>query len=128
MIQNLILEGHTTDAIEKTKELFPNLLNNKNLVFILKVRQFIEMINGTESEVPKLCTSSTTNALLSNSKTCLNGSSFSVPKSNTSSYTSEHNQTTNSIVQQHSNGIIETSSSANNNNESSEGILLYSIL
>ena len=50
MIQQLILDGRTTDAIEKTKELFPSLLNDKNLFFALKVRQLIEMINGTESE------------------------------------------------------------------------------
>jgi len=50
LIQQLILDGRTTDAIEKTKELFPSLLNDKNLLFALKVRQLIEMINGTESE------------------------------------------------------------------------------
>ena len=54
VIQNLILQGRTTDAIEKTKELFPNLLNNSNLLFVLKVRQFIEMINGTESEISNI--------------------------------------------------------------------------
>lgn len=53
LIQNLILNGHTTDAIEKTKELFPAFLNNTTLLFLFKVRQFIEMINGTESEIPK---------------------------------------------------------------------------
>lgn len=51
VIQHLILEGRTTDAIEKTKELFPTLLNDRNLLFLLKVRQFIEMVNGTESEI-----------------------------------------------------------------------------
>jgi Ran-binding protein 9/10 len=51
VIQHLILDGRTTDAIDKTKELFPSLLNDKNLLFTLKVRQFIEMINGTESEM-----------------------------------------------------------------------------
>jgi hypothetical protein len=34
-----------------TKELFPTLLNDKNLLFALKVRQLIEMINGTDSEI-----------------------------------------------------------------------------
>ena len=51
VIQHLLLDGRTTDAIDKTKELFPSLLNDKNLLFTLKVRQFIEMINGTESEI-----------------------------------------------------------------------------
>ncbi|CAF4466283.1 unnamed protein product, partial [Rotaria magnacalcarata] len=53
LIQHLILDGRTTDAIEKTRELFPTLLNDKNLLFVLKVRQFIEMVNGTESEIRK---------------------------------------------------------------------------
>jgi hypothetical protein len=51
VIQHLILDGRTTDAIEKTRELFPTLLNDTNLLFVLKVRQFIEMINGTKSEI-----------------------------------------------------------------------------
>lgn len=51
VIQHLILDGRTTDAIEKTRELFPTLLNDTQLLFVLKVRQFIEMVNGTESEI-----------------------------------------------------------------------------
>ncbi|CAF3601539.1 unnamed protein product [Rotaria sp. Silwood1] len=143
LIQNLILEGHTTDAIEKTKELFPTLLNNKNLLFVLKVRQFIEMINGTESEIPKPSISSqiTNTSLLnhidhsnssysnenSSGATTNERSSSPINKTNTSSRsrsnspsTSGHNQTTNSEVQQqqHSNGTINSSSrrsSANDN-------------
>ncbi|CAF0743277.1 unnamed protein product [Didymodactylos carnosus] len=61
LIQQLILEGRTTDAIEKIRELFPNLLNNTNLLFILKARQFIEMVNGTESEIRTIRKPSTTN-------------------------------------------------------------------
>ncbi len=114
VIQHLIREGHTTDAIEKTKELFPTLLNNKNLLFVLKVRQFIEMINGTESEIPLPSISSqTTNSLSLNHKNnrSKNSSRSSSPvtKPNTSSrsrsnspYTSGRNQTTTS----HSNGTI----------------------
>ncbi|CAF3007529.1 unnamed protein product [Rotaria socialis] len=130
LIQNLILEGHTMDAIEKTKELFPTLLNNKNLLFVLKVRQFIEMINGTDSEISKPSTSSQTkissllnhknqlNSLLTNrnasstmtTTTANDCPSIPLSKSNTSlrsrsnsPYKSESNQTTNSDVQQHSN-------------------------
>ncbi|CAF2562292.1 unnamed protein product [Rotaria sp. Silwood2] len=151
LIQNLILDGHTTDAIEKTKELFPTLLNNKNLLFVLKVRQFIEMINGTESEISKpSITSQITNSSLINHKNHSNSScsnknsscaattnersSSPVNKSNTSSrsrsnspYTSGRNQTTNSEEQQqqHSNGTINSSSrrSSANNNESSQEII-----
>ncbi|PIO28889.1 hypothetical protein AB205_0063760 [Aquarana catesbeiana] len=40
------------EAIETTQQLYPNLLErNPNLFFTLKVRQFIEMVNGTDSEV-----------------------------------------------------------------------------
>lgn len=39
-------------AIEHTLRLYPGLLeNNKNLLFMLKCRQFIEMVNGSDFEV-----------------------------------------------------------------------------
>ena len=61
------MEGRTTDAIEKTKELFPALLKDRNLLFLLKVRQFIEMINGTESEIVEpLMSSSISNCSYTN--------------------------------------------------------------
>lgn len=54
-IQKLVLAGHLGEAIETTQQLFPGLFEKKkNLLFMLKVRQFIEMINGTESEVRNL--------------------------------------------------------------------------
>jgi hypothetical protein len=77
---------------------------------VLKVRQFIEMINGTESEIP-------TPSISSQTITHKNPSRSSSPatKPNTSSrsrsnspYTSGRNQTT------HSNGSIPRRSSANN--------------
>lgn len=40
------------EAIETTFRLYPGLLeHNQNLLFQLKCRQFVEMINGTDSEV-----------------------------------------------------------------------------
>lgn len=40
------------EAIETTQSLYPGLLEqNPNLLFILKCRQFVEMVNGTDSEV-----------------------------------------------------------------------------
>lgn len=42
------------EAIETTQQLYPGLLesdSNTNLLFMLKCRQFIEMVNGTDSEV-----------------------------------------------------------------------------
>ncbi|XP_039261739.2 ran-binding protein 9-like [Styela clava] len=51
-IQKLVLAGHMAEAIEVTHQLFPGLLEkNLNLLFMLKVRQFIEMLNETECEV-----------------------------------------------------------------------------
>ena len=96
VIQHLILEGRTTDAIEKTKELFPTLLNDKNLLFVLKVRQFIEMVNGTESEIQNTCTSNlpstssqptttTANNLLAQSKARSNSPSCSSSAANKNS-------------------------------------------
>lgn len=51
-IQKLVLAGRMGEAIENTTELYPGLLErNLNLLFMLKCRQFIEMVNGTDSEV-----------------------------------------------------------------------------
>lgn len=51
-ILNLILAGQIGEAIEMTNKLYPGLLaSNRNLLFKLKCRQFIEMVNGTDSEV-----------------------------------------------------------------------------
>uniref|UniRef100_A0A667Z1J1 RAN binding protein 9 n=1 Tax=Myripristis murdjan TaxID=586833 RepID=A0A667Z1J1_9TELE len=51
-IQKLVLSGRMGEAIETTQQLYPTLLErNPDLLFMLKVRQFIEMVNGTDSEV-----------------------------------------------------------------------------
>uniref|UniRef100_A0A8C1RQM1 RAN binding protein 9 n=1 Tax=Cyprinus carpio TaxID=7962 RepID=A0A8C1RQM1_CYPCA len=51
-IQKLVLSGRMGEAIETTQQLYPSLLErNQDLLFMLKVRQFIEMVNGTDSEV-----------------------------------------------------------------------------
>ncbi|XP_053283309.1 ran-binding protein 10 isoform X3 [Pleuronectes platessa] len=51
-IQKLVLAGRVGEAIEATQQLYPNLLeHNPNLLFMLKCRQFVEMVNGTDSEV-----------------------------------------------------------------------------
>ncbi|KAH9502660.1 Ran-binding protein 9 [Bulinus truncatus] len=51
-IQKLVLEGRMGEAIETTQLLYPNLLDAKpDLLFMLKCRQFVEMVNGTDSEV-----------------------------------------------------------------------------
>jgi len=54
-IQHLVLVGRIGEAIETTQHLFPGLFaKNPCLFFRLKVRQFIEMVNGTETEVKSL--------------------------------------------------------------------------
>ncbi|XP_020790633.1 ran-binding protein 10 [Boleophthalmus pectinirostris] len=54
-IQKLVLAGRVGEAIEDTQQLYPGLLDhNPNLLFMLKCRQFVEMVNGTDSEVRRL--------------------------------------------------------------------------
>ena len=51
-VQKLILSGKVSEAINVTQELYPGLLEGKpNLLFMLKCRQFVEMVNGTDSEL-----------------------------------------------------------------------------
>ncbi|XP_029008762.1 ran-binding protein 10 [Betta splendens] len=51
-IQKLVLAGRVGEAIEATQQIYPGLLeHNPNLLFMLKCRQFVEMVNGTDSEV-----------------------------------------------------------------------------
>ncbi|BFZ19894.1 hypothetical protein BsWGS_22933 [Bradybaena similaris] len=51
-IQKLVLAGRMGEAIETTQLLYPTLLDAKpDLLFMLKCRQFVEMVNGTDSEV-----------------------------------------------------------------------------
>jgi hypothetical protein len=49
-IQRLVLEGRIGEAISLTQQLYPGLLrDNIELLFRLKVRQFIEMISGADT-------------------------------------------------------------------------------
>ncbi|KAI5693328.1 hypothetical protein M8J76_004380 [Diaphorina citri] len=51
-ILKLVLAGRLGEAIETTSRLYPGLLSvNRNLLFLLKCRQFVEMVNGTDSEM-----------------------------------------------------------------------------
>lgn len=51
-ILKLVLAGRMGEAIEMTSRLYPCLLeHNQNLLFLLKCRQFVEMVNGCDSEV-----------------------------------------------------------------------------
>ncbi|XP_023325609.1 ran-binding protein 9, partial [Eurytemora carolleeae] len=49
-IQKLVLDGRIGEAISTTQQLYPGLLrNNQDLLFRLKIRQFIEIISGADS-------------------------------------------------------------------------------
>jgi hypothetical protein len=49
-IQKLVLAGKMGEALHLTEKLYPDLLeNNPSLQFMLKVRQFIEMVSGCDS-------------------------------------------------------------------------------
>lgn len=56
-ILKLVMNGRMGLAIEHTLRSYPGLLeNNQNLLFMLKCRQFVEMVNGSDFEVnsPKI--------------------------------------------------------------------------
>ena len=67
-IQRLVLAGRMGEAIDATYELYPGILETKpDLLFKLKCRQFIEMVNGTDSQVrPSICTPKSPGALSPN--------------------------------------------------------------
>ena len=51
-IQDFVLSGRMGEAISLTQQLYPGLLeHNPNLLFMLKCRQFVEMVKGDDSEV-----------------------------------------------------------------------------
>ncbi|XP_012233599.1 ran-binding protein 9 isoform X2 [Linepithema humile] len=51
-IIKLVLSGRMGEAIEVTSRLYPGLLEkDPDLLFALKCRQFVEMVNGSDSEV-----------------------------------------------------------------------------
>lgn len=44
-ITRLIQEGKTFEAVKKVENLFPSILNNnKELILLLKIQQFVEMV------------------------------------------------------------------------------------
>ncbi|CAH2984796.1 unnamed protein product [Chilo suppressalis] len=50
-VSKLVLAGRIGEAIELTRRLYPGLLErNHELVFLLKCRQFVEMVNGSDSQ------------------------------------------------------------------------------
>ncbi|XP_076060828.1 ran-binding protein M isoform X2 [Oratosquilla oratoria] len=109
-IQKLVLAGRMGEGIETVQRLYPGLLeNDQNLLFMLKVRQFIEMVNGTDSEVRAVSRSPRQSHESSPSPSCWsNGPS----NSNSSSVIQLHT----SVIQstKSSNGQSSSTSTTNN--------------
>ena len=76
-IQALVLDGRLGKAIRITQQFYPDLLeNNLELLFALRCRQFIEIVNGTEGEsVPVDCSLPCVRLALTESG-CASDSSF----------------------------------------------------
>ncbi|KAL5290178.1 RANBP10 family protein [Megaselia abdita] len=75
-ILKLVMSGRMGQAIEHTLRSYPGLLeNNKNLLFMLKCRQFIEMVNGSDVESNSSSkTSSNQTSVIQSTKSYQNGS------------------------------------------------------
>lgn len=79
-ILKLVLAGRMGEAIDKTKRLYPDLLkNDQKLLFMLKCRQFIEMVNGTDVEVNAGRKSASNNSLGTHPPPYTNANSPSSP-------------------------------------------------
>ncbi|XP_059048798.1 ran-binding protein 9 [Achroia grisella] len=60
-VSKLVVSGRIGEAIELTRRLYPGLLErDHDLLFLLKCRQFVEMVNGTDSQAcaDKACAAS----------------------------------------------------------------------
>ncbi|XP_070536267.1 ran-binding protein 9-like [Ptychodera flava] len=114
-IQKLVLAGRMGEAIETTKTLYPGLLErNSNLLFMLKVRQFIEMVNGTDSEVKSL------HPRLSKSSTSWCSPSVSPNRSTVSPQTSLHRSLLHSESIASSSNAVSNKQSSGSSSTSSE--------
>jgi len=74
-----VLDGQLGEAITTTQQFYPDLLeNNLELLFVLRCRQFIEIVNGTEGEsVPVDCSLPYLRRRLHVQSTCQPGSAVS---------------------------------------------------
>uniref|UniRef100_A0A2M3Z038 Putative ran-binding protein n=1 Tax=Anopheles braziliensis TaxID=58242 RepID=A0A2M3Z038_9DIPT len=75
-IIKLVLSGRMGQAIEQTIRLYPGLLeSNQNLLFMLKCRQFIEMVNGSDFDLgtPSSRTSPVQTSVIQSTKSYQNG-------------------------------------------------------
>ena len=99
------------EAIEATYDLYPGILEtNPNLLFMLKCRQFVEMVSGTEGEVHAAaktsnCSPSSPSHFVPNPAPALSSPRSSTCTPPTPSSSSSHDQPHNShLVTPHSHG------------------------
>lgn len=73
-ILKLVMSGRMGQAIEQTIRSYPGLLeNNQNLLFMLKCRQFIEMVNGSDFECSNSKASPVQTSVIQSTKSYQNG-------------------------------------------------------
>ncbi|XP_045598083.1 ran-binding protein 9 isoform X1 [Procambarus clarkii] len=110
-IQKLVLGGRMGEAIETVQQLYPGLLeNNHNLLFMLKVRQFIEMVNGTDTEVRGVSRSPSRPPTHESSPSppCWSNGRTTDPVPGTSSTPPSSSTTSTPVIQQHTSVIQST--------------------
>ncbi|VVC96520.1 unnamed protein product, partial [Leptidea sinapis] len=65
-ISSLVMCGRIGEAIESTRRAWPALLErDPELLFLLKCRQFVEMVNGADSEVTQACSNGVATSVIS---------------------------------------------------------------
>lgn len=104
-IQKSVLNGSLGEAIELTYQLFPGILErNSNLLFALKVRQFIEMINQATSRTSSLSTDNSNEPIVNKSNNHTNNN---------------HNHSENSSSSANGVNVQNSTITTNNNNHNS---------
>ncbi|XP_058054146.1 ran-binding protein 9 [Anopheles bellator] len=130
-IIKLVLSGRMGQAIEQTIRLYPGLLeSNQNLLFMLKCRQFIEMVNGSDFELgtPSSRTSPVQTSVIQSTKSYQNGNTI-IPdgndnhgylKNNVLSNNNASNNNGTCIEEDYSNDV-EMENGHSNNNSATNG-------
>ncbi|XP_055379361.1 ran-binding proteins 9/10 homolog [Condylostylus longicornis] len=122
-ILKLVMSGRMGQAIEHTCRLYPGLLeNNKNLLFMLKCRQFIEMVNGSDIECPPAKPIPNQTSVIQSTKSYQNGSATQ----NNNNNNNNNNNVINDCVQdnqqeiKNNNDTSQDSSKCNNSDPSND--------
>ncbi|XP_055626238.1 ran-binding protein 9 [Toxorhynchites rutilus septentrionalis] len=124
-IIKLVLSGRMGQAIEQTIRLYPGLLeSNQNLLFMLKCRQFIEMVNGSDFELDGSSrTSPVQTSVIQSTKSYQNGNTV-ISDSGDNQGLSKNNVLCDNgtcIEDDYSNDVEMENGHANNVNNSSNG-------